>query len=41
MEIPIVHRFNTKDTITLSVDIKNEDKNNEIYAGLELSLIHI
>ena len=39
MEIPIVHRFNTKDTITLSVDIKNEDKNNEIDAGLEYKLM--
>ncbi len=39
MEVPIVRRFNTKDTITLSVDIKNEDKNNEIYAGLEYKLM--
>ena len=39
MEIPVVHRFNTKDTITLSVDIKNEDKNNEVYTGLEYKLM--
>ena len=39
MEIPIIHRFNTKDTITLSLDIKNEDKSNEVYAGLEYKLM--
>lgn len=39
MEIPIIYRFNTKDTVTLSIDIKNEDTYNELFAGLEYKLM--
>ena len=35
MEIPIIYRLETKDTVTLSLDIKNEDTYNELFAGLE------
>jgi len=39
MEIPVVYRFDTKDTISLSIDIKNEDTYNELFAGLEYKLM--
>ena len=39
MEVPVIYRFNTKDTITLSIDIKNEDTYNELFAGLEYKLM--
>ena len=39
MEIPIVYRLETKDTLTLSLDIKNEDTYNELFAGFEYKLM--
>lgn len=39
MEIPIIYRLETKDTLTLSLDIKNEDSYNELFAGLEYKFI--
>lgn len=39
MEIPIVYRFETKDTLTFSLDIKNEDTYNELFAGIEYKLM--
>jgi hypothetical protein len=39
MEIPIIYRLETKDTLTLSLDIKNEDACNELFAGLEYKFI--
>ncbi len=39
MEIPIIYRLETKDTLTLSLDIVNEDSYNELFAGLEYKFI--
>ena len=39
MEIPVIYRFETKDTVTLSLDIVNEDTYNELFAGLEYKLM--
>lgn len=39
MEIPIIYRLETKDTLTLSIDVKNEDTYNELFAGLEYKFI--
>ena len=39
MEIPVIYRLETKDTLTLSVDIKNEDTYNELFAGIEYKLM--
>ena len=39
MEIPIIYRLETKDTFTISLDIKNEDTYNELFAGLEYKLM--
>ncbi len=39
MEIPVIYRFETKDTITLSLDLKNEDSYNELFAGIEYKFI--
>ena len=39
MEIPIIYRLETKDTLTLSLDIKNEDACNELFVGLEYKFI--
>ena len=39
MEIPVIYRLETKDTLTLSVDIKNEDTYNELFAGIEYKFI--
>ena len=34
-EIPVKYRFDNKDTVTLSMDLKNEDTYNELFTGLE------
>lgn len=39
MEIPVVYRLQTKDTLSLSIDIKNEDTYNELFTGLEYKFI--
>ena len=39
MEIPIVYRLETKDTLTVSLDVKNEDTYNELFAGIEYKLL--
>ncbi|MCR4662962.1 MAG: tetratricopeptide repeat protein [Endomicrobiaceae bacterium] len=39
MEIPVIYRLETKDTLTLSLDIKNEDTYNELYTGIEYKLM--
>ena len=39
MEIPIIYRLETKDTLTLSLDLKNEDSYNELFAGIEYKFI--
>ena len=39
MEIPIMYRLETKDTLTFSIDIKNEDSYNELFAGIEYKFI--
>ena len=39
MEIPVIYRLETKDTLTLSLDVKNEDTYNELFAGLEYKFI--
>ena len=39
MEIPVIYRLETKDTLTFSLDIKNEDTYNELLAGIEYKLM--
>ena len=39
MEIPIIYRLETKDTLTFSVDVRNEDTYNELFAGIEYKLM--
>ncbi|MBR4632182.1 MAG: hypothetical protein IKO48_02540 [Elusimicrobia bacterium] len=39
MEIPIVYRLETKDSLTVSLDVKNEDTYNELFAGIEYKLL--
>ena len=39
MEIPIIYRLETKDTLTFSIDVKNEDTYSELFAGIEYKLM--
>lgn len=39
MQIPVVYHFDSKDTISFSLDVRNEDNYNEIYAGIEYKFI--
>ncbi len=39
MQIPVVYHFSSKDTITFSLDVRNEDSHNEIAAGVEYKFI--
>ena len=39
MEVPVKYRFDNKDTLTFSIDLKNEDTYNELFMGLEYKLM--
>ncbi len=39
MQIPVIYHFSSKDTITFSFDVKNEDSYNEFAAGVEYKFI--
>ncbi len=39
MQVPVVYHFSSRDTITVSVDAKNEDSYTEFSAGLEYKFI--
>ncbi len=39
MQIPVVYHFESKDTLTFSFDVRNEDQHNEFCAGLEYKFI--
>ncbi|MBQ3834961.1 MAG: hypothetical protein II816_05560, partial [Elusimicrobia bacterium] len=39
MQIPVFYHFSSKDTITVSLDARNEDSHNEFAAGLEYKFI--